>query len=71
MLIHYKDNVFYHYTTENSDLPDNNINCLTYNMGGGNGSLIQSSTLSANMSNNTPGSPPDLGIEGELQLGGK
>tara|TARA_B100001250_G_scaffold409442_1_gene433806 strand:+ start:1249 stop:2535 length:1287 start_codon:yes stop_codon:yes gene_type:complete len=27
-LIHYKDNVFYHYTTENSDLPDNNINCL-------------------------------------------
>ena len=29
-LIHYKNNVFYHYTVENSNLPDNKINCLKF-----------------------------------------
>ena len=29
-LIHYKDNNFYNYTTENSNLPDNKINCLKF-----------------------------------------
>ena len=31
-LIHYKNNTFYHYTTNNSNIPDNKINCMTFDL---------------------------------------